>query len=176
LFLKGNGCRKNITKALECFQKSAEQGNALGRYNLGTILCSFNIFFFFLTNIYLGFMLEFGKAKKGSVDLKKAFEFYLLSAEQGNALAQNRLGTFTFDFLILSFLFFLILFSYQIDHFYQGFMCAQGKGCYVDYHKAFELFQSSAKQGNSEAQFNIGTIYFPFPFLLLPYKFKLVNR
>ena len=62
---------ENYTEAFKCFQKAAEQGNALAQCNLG-------------------FMYEDGRGVKQ--DYFKAFEWWQKAAEQGNALAQYNLG------------------------------------------------------------------------------------
>jgi TPR repeat protein len=64
-------------------------------------------------------------------DEKEAIRFYKLSAKQGNALAQYRLGCMYMD----------------------------GRGMGKDKQKAIRLFKLSAEQGNGLAQFQLGSLY-----------------
>ena len=43
MFMKGKGCLKNKTKAQKWFQRSANQGNAMGQYNLGIDIGIFSL-------------------------------------------------------------------------------------------------------------------------------------
>ena len=64
-------------------------------------------------------------------DKEKAFAWVLKSAENGNAIAQNRIGTWY----------------------------SHGMGCEKDYNNAAYWLEESAKNGNDQAQFTIGTYY-----------------
>lgn len=64
-------------------------------------------------------------------DLKKAFEYYLIAANQGLAFAQHVIG-FYYD---------------------------KGYGVEKNSKKAFEYFSLAANQSNAEAQFNVGISY-----------------
>ncbi|MDO4440829.1 MAG: tetratricopeptide repeat protein [Moraxella sp.] len=64
-------------------------------------------------------------------DYKKAIEYYIKSAEQGNDKAQYNLGTLYYN----------------------------GEGTTRDYAKALEYYTKSAEQGNPEAQFNLAVMY-----------------
>ena len=66
-------------------------------------------------------------------DYKKAIEYYTLSANQGNADAQNNLGN----------------------------MYKNGRGVpKQDYIKAIEYYTLSANQENAVAQYELGEMYF----------------
>lgn len=79
----------------------------------------------------LGFAYEFG-TDTVEKDHVQAVKWYTLSAEQGNAWAQNRLGD-----------------CYRF-----------GNGVTQDYKKAVELYTLSAEQGDKTAERNLGICYF----------------
>jgi len=64
-------------------------------------------------------------------DYKAALEWYKKAAEQGHAVAQNRLGA----------------------------MYAKGDGVTQDYKEAFKWYRKAAEQGYALAQFNLGGMY-----------------
>ena len=69
--MSGIGVAKDEKKAFEWFTKSAEQGGAYDRIDLGEC---------------------YEKGKGVAKDEKKAVEWYIKSAEQGNAYGQTKLG------------------------------------------------------------------------------------
>ena len=73
MYIAGEGVEKNLSKAFELFEKSANQGNANAQYNLGL-------------------MYEKGEGVKQ--DLQKAFYWYEKSANQGFEEAQQILKEF----------------------------------------------------------------------------------
>ena len=64
-------------------------------------------------------------------NFEESVKWYKLSAEQGNADAQNNLAT----------------------------MYAEGEGVQKDAHKAKQLYERAAQQGNFDAPNNLGTMY-----------------
>ena len=64
-------------------------------------------------------------------DYQEAMKWYRLSAEQGNAVSQAKLG----------------------------WMYTKGEGANQDYQKAVKWYRLSAEQGNAIAQYNIGAMY-----------------
>ena len=78
----------------------------------------------------LGFKYYMGN-KGVEQDYAKAFEWYLKSASQGNAEAQNNLGE----------------------------LYDKGKGVEQDSAKAFEWYLKAAEQGDAKGQFNVGAFY-----------------
>ena len=132
--------------AVECYLKSAEQGNADAQCNLGK--CYYNgegvkqdyekAAEWYLKSAEqgdaeaqynLGICYENGKGVKQ--DYEKAVEWCLKSAEQGHAEAQFKLGECYYD----------------------------GEGVKQDYKKAVEWYLKSAEQGHAEAQYNLGICY-----------------
>jgi TPR repeat protein len=101
-------------------------------------------------------------------DIKKAFDLYTLSAEQGNASAQNRLAFLyneSHDFIVSDISKTIELFILSSN---QGYSWAQynlgvcyldGVGIQKDLKKAIELFKLSVDQGNDEAQYQLGMLY-----------------
>ena len=71
MYEEGKGVEKDLTKAVEWYQKSAEQGDAEGQWRLGV-------------------MYEEGEGVEK--DLAKAAEWYQKSAEQGNSIGKWALG------------------------------------------------------------------------------------
>jgi TPR repeat protein len=103
------------------------------------------------------------------IDLKKAFDLYTLSAEQGNASAQNRLALFyeeSHDFEVSDIskaIELYILSSNQGNSWAQcnlGICYLDGDGIQKDLKKAIELFKLSVDQGNDEAQYQLGMLYY----------------
>lgn len=80
----------------------------------------------------LGFLFENGKGVDKNT--KRAFEYFLKSANLGNPLASYKTATY-YDF------------KYK------------KAGIKQDFKKAFEWYLKAAKKGNKEAQFNLATFY-----------------
>lgn len=78
----------------------------------------------------LAYIYLYGKSDF-PVDYKKAFKYYEMAANQGDATALNNLGSLYFN----------------------------GIGVSVNYHRAIELFEKAAQAGSSEAALNLGFIY-----------------
>lgn len=72
LYNNGQGVEKNSQKAIEWYQKSAEQNNDLAQYSLGI-------------------MYEFGDEGLDKNE-QEAQKWYRLAANNGNYFAQNKLG------------------------------------------------------------------------------------
>ena len=138
---------ENYTEAFKCFQKAAEQGNALAQCNLG-------------------FMYQYGRGVKQ--DYFKAFEWYQKAAEQGLAVAQFNLGVMFDNGKGVKQDYFKAVEWYQKAaeqgdakaQYNLGNMYADGKGVKQDYAKAVELYQKAAEQGYAKAQFILGLIFF----------------
>ncbi len=146
-YCRGEGVERDCAKALDWYEKSAAQNNAIAQNNLGVMYC-----------IGEGVVQDYGKAlewfeksaeqgdecaqlnlgcmyrdgKGVEQDYTKAFEWYEKSAEQGDECAQLNLGC----------------------------MYRDGKGVEQDYTKAFEWLEKSAVQNNARAQNNLGMMYF----------------
>ena len=75
--------------------------------------------------------LRYEKGKGVEKDMKKAFEWFLKSAENGNAKAMNRVGC----------------------------CFSNGEGVKQDKTKAFEWWLKSAENGNADAMCNVGLCY-----------------
>lgn len=78
----------------------------------------------------LAYIYLYGKSDF-PVDYEKAFKYYEMAAEQGDATALNNLGSLYFN----------------------------GIGVPVNYQRAIELFEKAAQAGSSEAALNLGVIY-----------------
>ena len=145
-YQNGLGVPKDLGKAIELYQKTADKGNAYAQNNLGLLYQNGegvpkdlgkavelyqksadqgNAF----GQSNLGFLYQNGEGVPK--DLGKAIELYQKSANQGNAFGQSNLG-----------------WLYQ-----------NGEGVPKDLGKAIELYQKSANQGNAFAQRNLGWLY-----------------
>jgi TPR repeat protein len=76
-------------------------------------------------------MFELGEKYYFDKNYTEAEKYYRMSAEQGNADAQNKLGNMYFD----------------------------GKVVAKDYSEAFKWYQKSAEQGNVDSQYMLGSMY-----------------
>ena len=147
LYLKGIGTEQNIRKALELYQQSVNNGNALAMFNLGRIYyegkyIAKNIteglaLIYDAANLeeplaydYLGFL--FTKGGEGvDIDYVEAVKFLEKAAEKGLKDAQNNLG----------------------------FLYEKGLGIEQNSEKAFLLYQQAASDGNVVALKNLARCY-----------------
>ena len=137
----------DVERAVSCFKKSAEFGNAKAQRRLG-------YFYFWGKGIredkreavkwyrlaadqgdaeaqgWLGYCYYFGEGIRE--DKREAVKWYRLAADQGNAEAQWRLGDFYF----------------------------WGEGIREDKQEAVKWYRLAADQGNAEAQRRLGYCYF----------------
>lgn len=110
---QGIGVAQSDEKAVACYRESAAEGCPEGLYNLGRMYAN-------------------GKATFwGHPDYEEALKLYRLAADQGLALAQNRLGE-----------------CYQ-----------KGVGVELNFKEAISWFQQAAAQGYDLAYFNLGVCY-----------------
>jgi len=142
----GLGVDENLEKALELFQKAAEQGYAPAQYNIGN---------FYYNGAVVG------------QNYIKAFEWYLRAAKQGNVYAQYNVGMIYANGYIGMADFDKAL-EWHLKAAEQGFTLAQisigsfyisGLGVKQDYKKAFDWFLKAAIQNDALAQSNIGSFY-----------------
>jgi TPR repeat protein/serine/threonine protein kinase len=146
LYRRGVGLPKDLRKAVELYQKAADQGNSVAQNSLG----------------YL-----YEKGTGVTKDLSKAVELYQKAADQGNAVAQTALGyryengTGVAKDLSKA----VELYRKAAD---QGNAAGQnnlgicyenGTGVAKDLSKAVELYQKAADQGSAFAQNNLGICY-----------------
>jgi len=131
-YYKGNGVPTNKTEAVSWWTKAAEQGDAEAEFALGE------------QKYEMGWDYEFGSASVAQEKLqaakcyREAFEWYLKSAQQGYANAQDA-----------------IAWDYEIG---QG--VAQDKAEAAKwYAKAFQSYNQAAKQGDKDAQCRLGELY-----------------
>ena len=145
LYAKGLGVAADEKEAAKWMRKAADQGLAKAQHNLGTMLLSAKepddkegvallekaaSQGFKESQIELGRIYYFGDhgvAKDG----KKAFQYLLLPAAAGDAVAQNFIGV-----------------MYQI-----------GFGADKDPARAFTWFQQAAESGEAKAQGNLANLY-----------------
>lgn len=143
---KGEGVPKDISKAIEWYQKAAVKGNVDAQNALG------------------GIYLKDEGLQKNAV---KAAEWYEKAAAQGNVDAQVILGllyldgegvpkdeTKAFEWFQKA--------AAKGDadaQFHLGHRYLKGEGIAKDVSKAFEWFQKAAAQGNTDAQFFLGLLY-----------------
>ncbi|KAF9200275.1 hypothetical protein BGZ49_009522 [Haplosporangium sp. Z 27] len=181
-YLEGNGVPQSYVRALDFFQKAANQGygnahirlenmskrqeciqqnysNTIERYREDAEDGSLN------AQCNLGFMYENGFSV--TQDYYHSTEWYRKAAEQGHARAQYNLG----------FMYYrghgvtqdnskaVELFQKSADQVCAvaqnnlGIMYYNGYGVTQDYSKAVEFFQKSAYQGYAAAQYNLGAMY-----------------
>lgn len=117
LYEHGIGVQRNSTMALQLYHRAASSSETRGRRHM--------ISLFRLSSFY-----EKGVAVEQDQDA--AFEYLLMSADQGHGPAQTDLG-------------------YFYDH---------GIGVQMNSTAAVHYYRLAATQGNSEAQYNLGLSYF----------------
>lgn len=95
----GNGVAKSIHESMIWYEKAAQNGNERAMYNIGTFLLDSNDISIALN--YLHSASEIGSSEAALVlanhyesnqKPEKAFKYYLISANLGNAMAWNSLG------------------------------------------------------------------------------------
>lgn len=87
-----------------------------------------------------------------------SFDYFLKGANKGDAQCQCNLGIIIYVELLYST---QICLFFNVYIFITGVLLLQGTGCAKDEKRAYEMFNESAEQGNTDAQFNLG-IYFSF--------------
>jgi uncharacterized protein len=90
MYQNGQGVLQDYHKAMEFYVKSANQEDANAQFNIGIFSFHSNIILATDDLIWTGFMYKNGQGVPQ--DYHKAMEFYLKSANQGNAFAQNNIG------------------------------------------------------------------------------------
>jgi TPR repeat protein len=147
IFYYGKGVKKNYTKAVNWYMKSAEQDYASAQFYLGVMYeigegvekdytTAVNWYRkaaeqgYASAQCYLGVMYEIGTGVEK--DYTIAVNWYRKSAEQGNASAQYYLG----------------------GKFYYGI------GVKKDYTKALNWFRKAAEQGDASAQYYLGEMFY----------------
>src|SRR6266496_2177474 len=165
----GDGVPKDFGKAVELYQKAADQGNQSAIEKLNKLStpaepkltdqedasAQFN----------LGVQYQYGRGVPK--DLRAAAELYQKAADQGNAAAQNNLGALyeTGQGVPKDLAKAAALYQKAAD---QGYAQAQNKlgqfyykglGVPKDLGKSLELCQKAANQGNADAQNHLGWLY-----------------
>ena len=145
-YFNGAGVGKDLTRAFELFQKSAEQGNAPAQYHLGFMYANGTgadkdereaVKWFSRSAAqgnaqaqnYLGLMYTYGNGV--NKDEREAVKWYRLAADQGHAAAQNNLG---------------VMYTY-------------GRGVDKDEREAVKWYRKAAEQGYALAQYYLGWMY-----------------
>lgn len=149
MLLLGWGGTRDEKKAIQWFEKAANQNFPEAQYNLALIyrkgvygvpenvaiainwLQKAADLGYAKAQYRLGWLLEKGQDEGVKKDLKQAAKWYLLAANQGYAEAQTILGTMYYN----------------------------GDGVEQDYKKAFNLYRQAAEQNFSKAQYNLGLLY-----------------
>ncbi len=183
MYSKGKGVEININEALMWYEKSANQNNPWGLYNLANLY-------------YIGNSVD--------KDYKKAFEFFTKSAELGNYVAQNKLANMYYSADGIQQDYKQAIYWYEksanqgydwaqynlADMYYKGKgikknlqnainyytlaanqghvkslyilgdIYSNGKDAEKDYKKAFEYYTLAAIKGNANAQFSLGWLYY----------------
>ncbi|KAF9374456.1 hypothetical protein BGX21_004124, partial [Mortierella sp. AD011] len=145
-YFKGNGVQKDDIRAMECFQKAADQGYAPAL-------------------AFIGYMYEYGKGVPQSYS--EAIEWYRKAASQGNVTAMHNLGVLYYDGKCIP-----PNFSEAFKWFseaagrgsasalnYIGVIYNNGKGVPQDHKIAKEYFSKAAIQGDTSAMNNLGAMY-----------------
>jgi len=148
MYENGNVVAQDYEESLKWYMKSAEQGNAIGQYNVGL---TYSYSCFGVTHDYKKVIKWYTKsAKQGNADAqfglgniydhgiggivqnkKEALKWYKRSAEQGNAMAQGNLAWFYI----------------------------KGWGTIQDYQEAVKWYRKMAEQGNHMGQKYLGSMY-----------------
>ena len=138
---------ENLIEAFKWYLKSAEQGNADAKNNLGNMY-------------YIGRGID--------KNPEESFKLYIKAAEQGSADAMFNLGNMYVlkkDAIKIDFEEGIKWYSRAASLSHSGaennlatmYMC--GNGVDHDYNKAFGLYMKSAEQGNVSAIFSLGNMY-----------------
>ena len=127
-------------------RKAAEQGDAVGQYNLGVM---------------------YAKGQGVVQDYVQAVQWYRKAADQGYALGQNNLGLayangqgVALDYSQA--VYWVRKAADQGDaggQYNLGSMYANGLGVALDYTQAVQWFRKAANQGNASAQYDLGLAY-----------------
>ncbi len=142
----GIGIAKDEQKAVEWFQKAADQGYAVAQFNMG---------------------MGYANGRGVDKDERKAVEWFQKAADQGYAAAQNNLGWMYGNGIGVD------KDEQKAVEYYQkaadqgdataqvnlGGMYANGRGVDKDERKAVEWYQKAADQGDATAQYNLGWRY-----------------
>jgi TPR repeat protein len=145
-YAMGQGVPKDYAKALQWYQKAADQGYAEAQYLLGGLYIS-----------------GYGVPQ----DYAKALQWHQKAADQGFTNAQFGLGSFYFEGHGVPKDYAKALQWYQKAadqglanaQYIVGVMYAEGHGMPQDYVKALQWYQKAADQGNAEAQFLLAGLY-----------------
>lgn len=144
----GTVVEQNYIKAVECFERAAEQGNVQAQFKLGQWYENGGKDYKKAVEWYHKAAEQgyadaqcnlgecYGNGKGVEQSWEQAVEWYRKAAEQGNARAQCNLG-----------------WCYKND---KGI--AEDKW-YHNYKKAAEWYRKAAEQGNAEAQYYLGEFY-----------------
>ena len=141
-YMMGAGVPKDVHKAVELYQKSADGGNLYAQYRLAM-------------------MLEDGEGMQQ--DMRKAAEYYQKSADQGFRAAESRFGDLyaTGDGVPKNLSKAADLYQKASDQGNPDAQCnlgtfyENGTGVPKDIAKAADLFRKSAAQGNATAKLNL---------------------
>ncbi|MCB1657204.1 MAG: SEL1-like repeat protein [Pseudomonadales bacterium] len=176
-FANGSGVTQDRVKAIEWFRKAAEQGDANGQVNLGSMYYGQNeaqaVEWFrraaeqghASAQYNLGVMYVDGTGV--TQDIAKAVEWYRKAAEQGHASAQYNLGVMYDEGQVETQNYAKAIEWYrkaaeQGDAGGQnnlGNMYLKGKGITKDEAKAVEWYRKAAEQGDEQGQYNLGVMY-----------------
>lgn len=145
-YYKGDGVEQNHSKALELYQKAANQGYAEAQYKLG--ICYFN-----------------GEGMQQSYE--EAIDWFKKAAEQEHAAAQKRLGDcyYTGQGVEQNYCSAVEWYQKAANQGNPAAQCALGfcyeneKGVKQDLSTAAEWYQIAAFQGDAEAQCRLGVCY-----------------
>jgi len=132
--------------SLEADLKAAEQGDAVGQYNLG---------------------VRYATGEGVPEDAAEAVKWYRMAAEQGYAIAQYNLGVMYAngegvpedDAEAAKWYRKAAEQGYVDAQFNLGVMYATGEGVPQDDAEAFKWYRKAAEQGAARAQFNLGWMY-----------------
>lgn len=154
LYLNGKGVNKDYTIAYELMKKAATFGVLEAQYNLGLLYHSGNGTFKDQTKAFQWFMISskhpisqlyVAMYYEHGIFKGNAFEWYMKSANQGNANAQYWIGKY-FN---------------------------TGKGGMYDYDAAYDWFLKAAVQNDSHAQLDLALLYHNGNGVVQDYQFAL---
>jgi len=180
-YYEGDGVKKDITKAIECFTKAAELGDASSYYFLAEFYYSGEgvkkdnekAFEYYLKAAQMGYTeaiycvaVHYYNGEGVKQDRGEAVKWYLKAAQQGHADAQYQIGSYqnTHSESVLDAL-------KEISEkrakesdasklFLLGIQYLNGDGVKKDLTKAFECFLKAAQMGHTESIYNVATHYY----------------
>jgi TPR repeat protein len=161
--------KNKVDQAIIWYLLSAEQGYEDAQYRLGFLYFRLKnydraIFYFrmaskhVLAQLYLGTCYKYGYGV--TIDHQEALKWWLLSAKQGQPVAQNNIGyeyligqVVTMDYTEAKKWFLMSATQgYITAQYHLGFLYDTGKGVDVNYYEAYDWYRLASNQGDQNAK------------------------